>query len=66
MVLNMPENKKVNPLQFDKRVMHRFVQNLKMSSQDLERYLNKLPDLESQSEDIAPKIFSEKKGHGGH
>ena len=60
----MTENKKNDPLQFDKRVMHRFVQNKKMSSKELDQHLTKLPDLESQSEDIAPRIFVEKKGHG--
>lgn len=59
----MADNKKVNPLQFDKRVMHRFVQEQKISRKDAEKYLADLPDLSAQSEDIAPKIYAEKKGH---
>ncbi|MES2503630.1 MAG: hypothetical protein V4534_02005 [Myxococcota bacterium] len=60
----MTDKKKNDPLQFDKRVMHRFVQNHKMTAAEVQQHLTKLPDLESQSEDIASRIFTEKKGHG--
>lgn len=59
----MADNKKVNPLQFDKRVMHRFVQAQKMTRQDVDKYLTNLPDVSEQGEDIAPKVYGEKKGH---
>ena len=59
----MANNKKVNPLQFDKRVMHRFVQEQKVSRKEAEKYLADLPDMSAQGEDIAPKIYVEKKGH---
>ncbi len=59
----MAENKKINPLQYDKRVMNRFVQNQKMSQKDVAQYLQSLPDMSAQGEDIAPKIYGEKKGH---
>lgn len=59
----MAENKKTNPLWFDKRVMHRFVQNKKLSPKDAEKYLANLPDTSAQGEDIVPKIYGDKKGH---
>jgi hypothetical protein len=59
----MAENKKVDPLQFDKRVMHRFVQAQKITRQEAEKHLENLPDMSEQGEDIAPKIYGEKKGH---
>ncbi|MEI6789673.1 MAG: hypothetical protein WCK42_00645 [Myxococcaceae bacterium] len=59
----MADKKKVNPLQFDKRVMHRFVQERKMTRPDAEKHLADLPDLSSQADDIAPKIYGERKGH---
>ena len=59
----MAEKKKVDPLQFDKRVMHRFVQEQKISRKDAEKYLADLPDMSAQGEDIAPKIYGERKGH---
>lgn len=59
----MADNKKINPLQFDKRVMHRFVQEHKISRKEAEKYLADLPDMSAQGEDITPKIYVEKKGH---
>ena len=59
----MAENKKVNPLQFDKRVMHRFVQSQKITRAEAEKHLANLPDMSEQGEDIAPKVYGEKKGH---
>jgi hypothetical protein len=54
----MADNKKVDPIVFDKRVMHRT-----LSSQEREQLLTKLPDVADQGEDIAPRIFTEKKGN---
>ena len=59
----MADNKKVDPLQFDKRVMNRFVQNQKLSRKDAEKHLADLPDLSAKADDIASKIYGDKKGH---
>lgn len=59
----MSTNKKVNPIQFDKRVMHRFIQSKKMTLQEADKHLAQLPDLSEQAEDISCKIYGEKKGH---
>ena len=60
----MTDNKKIDPMQLDKRVMERFVRNKKVTSKEVEQYLNSLPDLAQQAEDISNKIYGEKKGHG--
>ena len=59
----MADNQKQNPLQLDKRVINRFIQNQKLSRKDAEKYLSTLPDLSAQADDIAPKIYGDKKGH---
>lgn len=59
----MAENKKINPLQFDKRVMDRFVQNQKISRKEAEKYLAELPDLSVRADDISSKVYGERKGH---
>ena len=52
------DNKKVDPIVFDKRVMHRT-----MTPKEREQHLSKLSDVSDMGEDIAPKIFPEKKGN---
>lgn len=51
------EKKKIDPLQFDKRVMQRFVTSGKMTAKDLEAHLEALPDLADQCEDIAEVVY---------
>ena len=50
-------NDKENILQFDKRVMHRFVSEGKMKQEELEKHLEELPDLTEACSDIADMIF---------
>ncbi len=54
------EKKKVDPMQFDKRVMQRFVTSGKMTNKELEAHLAALPDLSEQCDDIADVIFEDK------
>ncbi len=60
----MQEKKKMDPMLFDKRVMHRNVAEGKVSQNEMEEHLHKLPDLEDQCEDIAPMIFADIEGMG--
>lgn len=46
-----------NILQFDKRVMHRFVAEGKMKQEELEQHLEQLPDLTESCSDIADTIY---------
>ncbi|MBH2006115.1 MAG: hypothetical protein I8H75_02035 [Myxococcaceae bacterium] len=59
----MAEKKKIDPLQFDKRVMHRFVTNQKMTQKELQQHLQALPDLAQQADDISGRVYGDKKGH---
>lgn len=58
----MATPKKKDVLQFDKRVMHRYVTEGKTTHTELEAHLNALPDLSEQCEDIAELIY----GHEEH
>lgn len=53
----MEKKKQTDPLQFDKRVMHRFVGNGKMTNKELETHLQNLPDLSEQCDDIAEIVY---------
>lgn len=53
----MDKKKQVDPLQFDKRVMHRFVGNGKMTNKELETHLQELPDLAENCEDISETVY---------
>ena len=46
-------------LQYDKRVMHRFVAEGKLTAEKAQEYLAALPDLADQCEDIANEIYSD-------
>ncbi len=52
-----------NSFQFDKRVIHRFVQKGKISKSNFEKHLTGLIDLEDKSENITTKNYVEKKGN---
>ena len=53
----MDKKKLVDSLQFDKRVMHRFVGSGKISNKELGAHLDKLPDLQDQCEDISEIVY---------
>ena len=53
----MDKKKTVDPLQFDKRVMQRFVNSGKMTNKEREEHLENLPDLADQCEDIAEEVY---------
>lgn len=55
----MEKKKSVDPLQFDKRVMQRFVTSGKMTSKELETHLANLPDLSDQCDDIAEMVYDD-------
>lgn len=61
----MEKKKPTDPLQFDKRVTHRFVANGKMTNKELDAHLQNLPDLSEQCEDIADMVYEHvNEGHG--
>jgi hypothetical protein len=61
----MEKKKNIDPLQFDKRVMQRFVTNGKMTNKELESHLQHLPDLAEQCEDISEVVYEHfKDGEG--
>ena len=53
----MDKKKPTDPLQFDKRVMQRFVANGKMTNKELDTHLENLPDLAEQCEDISEIVY---------
>jgi|GEM_PF-6775923 len=53
----MEKKKHVDPLQFDKRVMQRFVTSGKMTGKELETHLAELPDMSDQCDDIADIVY---------
>ena len=53
----MDKKKPADPLQFDKRVMQRFVANGKMTNKELETHLENLPDLAEQCDDISENVY---------
>ena len=56
------EEENIKPLQFDKRVIGRFVSNDKcINSLDFEEHLTSLPDLQNSCENITTKNYVEKK-----
>lgn len=59
----MNEEHKIDPLQFDKRVIHRFIKNGELSELDIKNYLEKLPDLKDESDDAITKNYVEKRGN---
>lgn len=50
-------DKKVDDLKYDKRVMHRYLSEGKISQKEAEQYLEHLPDLADQCHDIAEAIY---------
>jgi len=56
----MPEKKKLNAENVDKRVMNRMIREGRLGQTDVESYLGKLPDLSGQCEDIADTVFGTK------
>ena len=46
-----------DPLQFDKRVMQRFIKDGKMTKKELEAHIEALPDLAEECEDIAEEVY---------
>lgn len=61
----MEKKKTQDPLQFDKRVMQRFVNNGTMTFKELDAHLSALPDLADQCEDIAEVVYEHfKDGEG--
>lgn len=53
----MEKKKPADPLQFDKRVMQRFVTSGKMTNKDLDTHLDNLPDLAEECEDISETVY---------
>ncbi len=51
--------KRNDVLQYDKRVMHRYVTEGQISQKEVEKHLADLPDLSEECEDIADSIYSE-------
>ena len=51
------KNKKLDTLQFDKRVMHRFVGNGKITNKELDAHLDSLVDLQENCEDISELVY---------
>lgn len=45
-------------LKYDKRIIHRFIEQGKVKASELENHLNDLPDLSDKYEDISEEIFS--------
>jgi hypothetical protein len=55
----MEKKKSIDPLQFDKRVMQRFVANGKMTSKELDSHLEALPDMTDACDDIAEMVYEQ-------
>jgi hypothetical protein len=51
--------KRNDVLQYDKRVMHRYVTEGQMTQKEVEKYFAGLPDLSEECEDIADSIYGE-------
>lgn len=62
----MEKKKSIDPLQFDKRVMQRFVTSGKMTSKDVEHHLEALPDLAEKCEDISEVVYEHFNDGDGH
>lgn len=46
-----------DPLQFDKRVMQRFIADGKMTKEELEAHIENLPDMADECDDIAEEVY---------
>jgi hypothetical protein len=54
---SMEKKKHIDPLQFDKRVMQRFVANGKTTNKELDAHLANLPDMAEHCEDISETVY---------
>jgi hypothetical protein len=58
--LEVTKDKKVDVLQYDKRVMHRYLAEGKISQKEAESHLANLKDMSNECDDIADVVYGDK------